>query len=158
MPNAPGKTPHQLGLDVVPAASVLLFRGDTVLLVKRRHGHNANLWSAPGGHVEEGETPAKAAIRELAEETGLSVNQLHQLSIHEVAVPTDRALPERIYRITVFTGLAEPGPEPRAGSDAADARFISLSRISQLPTTAGLPELIEAARQRLAHLTGDAHD
>ena len=103
MPNAPGKTPHQLGLDVVPAASVLLFRGDTVLLVKRRHGQNANLWSAPGGHVEEGETPAKAAIRELAEETGLSVNQLHQLSIHEVAVPTDRALPERIYRIEIIT-------------------------------------------------------
>ncbi len=39
-----------------------------VLLVQ----HRVFGWSCPGGHVEPGETIAEAAVRELAEETGLA--------------------------------------------------------------------------------------
>lgn len=31
-----------------------------------------SVWSNPGGSVEEGELPSQAAVRELAEETGIS--------------------------------------------------------------------------------------
>jgi 8-oxo-dGTP diphosphatase len=40
-----------------------------VLLVE----HESYGWSCPGGHVELGESPAAAASRELAEETGLQL-------------------------------------------------------------------------------------
>lgn len=40
-----------------------------LLMVEREDGHG---WAVPGGHVEEGETRLQAALRELAEETGLS--------------------------------------------------------------------------------------
>jgi ADP-ribose pyrophosphatase YjhB (NUDIX family) len=33
--------------------------------------HERLLWSLPKGHIEEGETPEQAAIREVAEETGI---------------------------------------------------------------------------------------
>jgi 8-oxo-dGTP pyrophosphatase MutT (NUDIX family) len=39
-----------------------------VLLIKDRFGH----WTWPKGHLEKGETPEEAALREIAEETGLS--------------------------------------------------------------------------------------
>lgn len=43
-----------------------------VLLVRNQGG----LWSTPGGHLDFGESPAEAAIRETAEETGVSVDGL----------------------------------------------------------------------------------
>lgn len=39
-----------------------------ILMIERDDGHG---WALPGGHVEPGETPVHAAVRELAEETGL---------------------------------------------------------------------------------------
>lgn len=38
-------------------------------------------WSMPGGHISEGESPYRAAIRELKEETGLKANTLVQLGL-----------------------------------------------------------------------------
>jgi len=42
-----------------------------ILIGKRKGSHGAGLWSLPGGKMEHGEEPAKAAARELLEETGL---------------------------------------------------------------------------------------
>lgn len=42
------------------------------LLVKHRKGH----WAFPKGHPEPGEMPQETALRELKEETGLTVKQL----------------------------------------------------------------------------------
>ena len=39
-----------------------------ILLIKDRFGH----WTWPKGHIEDGETPQEAALREISEETGLS--------------------------------------------------------------------------------------
>jgi ADP-ribose pyrophosphatase len=42
----------------------------SLLMIERGDGYG---WAVPGGHVEPGETGLQAAIRELAEETGLTV-------------------------------------------------------------------------------------
>ena len=62
------------------AAGVLLFWGDLVLLCKRiRFDSAGNIpayagyWSPFAGGIEEGETPLEAAVRELEEESGLSI-------------------------------------------------------------------------------------
>ena len=43
-----------------------------VLVIKHQSGDH---WSFPKGHAIEGETPKEAAVRELKEETGLSVKR-----------------------------------------------------------------------------------
>ena len=47
-----------------------LTRDDHVLLLKRRRPPNQGLWNGVGGHVEQGETPLAACLREVREETG----------------------------------------------------------------------------------------
>lgn len=42
-----------------------------VALIARHDRRSRLLWSLPKGHVEEGETPEQAALREVLEETGL---------------------------------------------------------------------------------------
>ncbi len=48
-------------------------RGDQLLLVKNQADGERAVWSLPGGVIEAGETLADALKREIAEETGLSV-------------------------------------------------------------------------------------
>ena len=50
--------------------NVAIVAGDTVLLTLRE---DFEVWCLPGGHVEDGESLAAAAVREVREETGLEV-------------------------------------------------------------------------------------
>lgn len=46
---------------------------DAVLMIRRRQREGELLWAFPGGAVEAGETAAQAAVREVDEEVGLTV-------------------------------------------------------------------------------------
>ena len=43
--------------------------------------HERLLWSLPKGHIEEGETPEQAAIREVGEETGIKSEIVRSLGV-----------------------------------------------------------------------------
>lgn len=60
------KDPTELGLSV----SAMVWREQKILLMRRSDN---GLWGLPGGFVELGESVADAARREVAEETGWSV-------------------------------------------------------------------------------------
>ena len=57
-------------------SKVLILDGDKLLLFKRRsdmrHGEK---WDFPGGHSEFEESVEESAVREVLEETGLSINE-----------------------------------------------------------------------------------
>ncbi|MEU9930057.1 NUDIX hydrolase [Streptomyces anulatus] len=59
-----GEPPHDAPLS---AALVALWQADRVLMVFDRHRQS---WELPGGKIEDGESPRRAAMRELTEETG----------------------------------------------------------------------------------------
>jgi 8-oxo-dGTP pyrophosphatase MutT (NUDIX family) len=59
---------------VIPAAYVVLRRGDQVLLLLRANtGYMDGYWAVPAGHVEKDESVLAAAIREVREEVGVEI-------------------------------------------------------------------------------------
>ncbi|HLM88648.1 MAG TPA: NUDIX domain-containing protein [Streptosporangiaceae bacterium] len=122
---------------VIPCVGAVIKDGrGRLLLIKRGHAPGAGLWSLPGGRIEPGETDAEALVREIREETGLTI-EAGQL-IGTVRRPTQDGgvLDIRDYEATVTGGTL------RAGDDAADARWVAASELETLPITEGLVEAL----------------
>lgn len=85
---------------VVPAAYLLLRRGDEVLLQRRgRTGYMEGWWAAAAaGHVERHESAPAAACREAAEEIGVSVapDDLEALTTLHRTVASHQDVEERV--------------------------------------------------------------
>jgi len=63
------------------SAGGVVVRGDRVVVIvpTRRAASGARVLALPKGHVEEGETPAQAAVREVREETGVVAELVGEL-------------------------------------------------------------------------------
>ena len=72
------------------AAALILAPDGAVLCVRRgasRYASTAHKWEFPGGKIEPGETPAQAAVREVREELGLTIEALAETAIVRHAYP-----------------------------------------------------------------------
>lgn len=94
--------------EILKAGCVILNDKREVLLIGNLEG---NKWAFPKGHAEEGETMEQVALREIKEETGLTVKLLKSLS----DITYNHGKTGEPIRITMF--LADPlgyeiTPEP----------------------------------------------
>ncbi len=77
----------------VAAYAVVIDEHDRILLAHWNEGRRA-AWTMPGGGLEEGEEPERAARREVREETGYRVAIEELLGIHSRVIPPSRRLKE----------------------------------------------------------------
>jgi 8-oxo-dGTP pyrophosphatase MutT (NUDIX family) len=104
----------------VTASGIVVGRRGTVLHRHKRLG----IWMQPGGHIDPGETPAVAALREATEELGLAVAHpdggplLIHLDVHEAALG-------HVHLDLRYLLLGADGdPQPPPG-ESPDARWCS---------------------------------
>jgi 8-oxo-dGTP diphosphatase len=98
-----------------------------VLLIRRAYPPFAGTYAIPGGHLDAGESPHQAAVRELQEETGIDVE-----GVDFVGLYTGASRDPRLSDSFVFVHqVGETIPEPRAGSDAAGVEWVSLENIAE---------------------------
>lgn len=92
-----------------------------VLLVRRAEHPFQDCWALPGGFVRGDESADDAARRELAEETGAATFGGHLEQLRTYSAP-DRDPRMRVVSVA-HVALAPDLPDPRAGGDAAAARW-----------------------------------
>ncbi len=105
------------------AVAALLTKGERVLLVRRAVMPRIGLWALPAGYMDQDELPEEAALREIAEETGLvaRLNGLH------VVVPLG-GWQERRGILLVYR--AEPlGGQVAAADDVSEVRWYTAADV-----------------------------
>jgi len=117
--------------------------GEQVLLVKRGSPPSQGLWSLPGGAVELGEGLEQAVAREVLEETGLAVEVGPLLGVFERLLEDSQGRLEYHYVLLDYLCRAEMTP-PKAGDDAAAARWVALRDLDQAGLT---PDTIQVIRK-----------
>lgn len=131
------------------AAAVISNAAGEVLISRRPPGvHQGGLWEFPGGKLERGEDAATALKRELLEELGIEVQQLHPL----IRVPhdyTDKAVLLDVWRITAYRGLAH-------GRESQPIAWVTPERLRDYAFPAANLPIITAARLPACYLiTGE---
>jgi 8-oxo-dGTP pyrophosphatase MutT (NUDIX family) len=99
-------------------------RGQWETLVLRRAGGTrcTGAWEAVHGHIEEGERPEDAAIREVAEEAGLTVQRLYNVAVQPFYLHTTGIVTLAV----AFAAVVDAGVEAVLGPEHDVAEWLSL--------------------------------
>lgn len=83
-----------------------------VLLQKKAPGRfGGGKWNAPGGKIKMFETPEKAAVREMQEETGLAVKNPQNLGMLTFIEEKGKVFSVYVFRSNEFTGTVSANEE-----------------------------------------------
>ena len=101
---------------------VVLFNKDRILVLKRKNG----IWEFPGGGVEWGEDPQKAAVRETKEETALSAHNLSFLTVTSATYEKDGNEKHSIY--VVYKGNSD-SDDVQLTEEHSEYRWLNLTEL-----------------------------
>lgn len=109
----------------VPAAGGIIVQDDQVLMVKRAHPPRIGYWCLPAGFMEWNEHPSATAVREVGEETGLTIKLT---SLFEIYTGTDDP---RSNAVLILYLADIVGGTMQASDDALEVQFFPLSALPE---------------------------
>lgn len=109
--------------------AVLVRNGNNQVLLEQRS--DCSLWGLPGGRIEPGESVREAAVREMAEETGLAIEVERLLGVY--SEPTAGRIvtyPEAVvHAIDIFVEARAVGGTLRRSPESEALAFFDLDRL-----------------------------
>jgi 8-oxo-dGTP diphosphatase len=111
---------------ILAVGAVIVGRDQRVILIRRGRPPAEGSWTLPGGRVEDGESLGAAIVREVREETNLETRVVCELGA--VTIARERAM----YVIHEHLVVPRDDRAPRAGDDAAEARWVSRAEVEAL--------------------------
>jgi len=131
---------------LVGVGAVIVDRG-RVVVVRRSTEPLQGEWSIPGGMLEVGETVREAAAREAREETGLEVETGEVLGVFDRILPDEQGK-IRYHYVLIDLLCRRVGGELRAGSDAAEVRWLTAEELKTFAVAEPAAGLLRKALER----------
>lgn len=100
--------------------------GEGIVLIERKYDPFQGEWALPGGHVDPGETPRDAVVREAYEETDLDVEVDEMVGEFAHYIKDDRG-----DHIPLVYGCSTEDTDPLGGDDAAKAEWFAYDDIPE---------------------------
>tara|TARA_R110002073_G_scaffold200475_4_gene359698 strand:+ start:4846 stop:5277 length:432 start_codon:yes stop_codon:yes gene_type:complete len=118
------------------ASMVAILDDKKVLILKRSAGPHwmPEKWGLPGGHIESGESPKEAVMREAREETNLILEQVSELEKREEVV---------VYYSTSYSGTV------KIDFEHTDWAWASYDELDAYDTTPDLKDTVKLALDKL---------
>jgi dihydroneopterin triphosphate diphosphatase len=99
-----------------------------VLVLQRRNDTRCpGSWETVHGHIEDGEPPEAAAVREVREETGLSVDRLYNVTVQPFYLHRYRA----VQLAVVFAAFVAETTDVILGTEHQRAEWLTASEARQ---------------------------
>jgi mutator protein MutT len=140
---------------ILGVGAVIWNENREIVLIRRGNPPRKGDWSIPGGRVEWGETLRDAILREVLEETGLTVEIAGPIESVDSITRDEAGAVIRHYVLVDFVVRVVSG-NLQAGSDAEDARWVSFDRLDEYALWSETRRIIEKSAEILRALARDA--
>ena len=123
-----------------PGVGAVIIESGRLLLVRRGRGAYQGYWAVPGGRQRRGETMREAVMREVGEETGLTVDVREVVWAGDIMDDGDPPA----YHYSVVDFVATPtGGHLEAGDDAAEVRWVLVDEVRSMRLTPTMNDLLD---------------
>ncbi|MGD8558831.1 MAG: Nudix family hydrolase [Gammaproteobacteria bacterium] len=122
----------------VVAAVIRNAAGEIFITLRPDHVHQGGLWEFPGGKVEADESPYNALVRELHEETGITVKRAQPLITIAYDYP-DKSVLLDVWEVSAFTGTAH-------GREGQQGRWVVPQQLNDYAFPAANSPIVMAAQ------------
>lgn len=121
------------------AACFCEYKDKFLFLLRQPGDSSGSTWGIPGGKLDSGETAMQAVIRELQEETGITIQEHEVQQLQTVYI----RYPKGDFTYTMFRTALQLQPQVTLNPDEhTEARWLTLSEALKLPLIPGEDECI----------------